>query len=94
MFVTLFYATFNPANGRIAVRERGAQSALRHQGQDGERGADRLRLRASFSPMHARASSSPGVAIELEQGDVVFFYTDGITEAMNEEGEEFGDNTN
>ena len=27
----------------------------------------------------------------LEPGDVVFFYTDGITEAMDEDGVEFGD---
>ena len=33
----------------------------------------------------------PGGSTYLEPGDVVFFYTDGITEAMDENGVEFGE---
>ena len=29
--------------------------------------------------------------IDLARGDMIVFYTDGITEAMSEDGEEFGD---
>ena len=88
MFVTVFYASFDPATGVLeyanaghnlpfVVKENGAVHPI-----DCDAGLV-LAIMPGFD--------FPGGSIQLEPGDVVFFYTDGITEAMDEEGVEFGD---
>ena len=37
------------------------------------------------------AATIEEVSLQLEAGDVLVFYTDGISEAMNHRGDEFGD---
>ena len=88
MFVTLFYASFDPSSGRVKFANGGhnlpyvvRQSGEVHQ-VDCESGVV-LAVLPGFD--------FPGGDLDLEPGDAIFFYTDGITEAMNEEGEEFGD---
>ncbi len=50
------------------------------------------RLRPTGMALGFDASASYGEGTEtLSPGDVVLAYTDGLTEALNEEGEEFGD---
>ena len=88
MFVTLFYATFNPVTGRLEFANGGHNLpyVVKKDGSVAQIDCDSGIVLAVLPGF-----DFPGGAIELEPGDVVFFYTDGITEAMNEAGEEFGD---
>ena len=87
MFVTLLYAVFNPANGLlkyangghnppIIVHPDGASTLLPATGG----------IALGVAPGFKYEESS----IILAPGDTIVLYTDGVTEAMNAEGEEFG----
>ena len=88
MFVTLFYASFDP-------RERASWSSptrghnLPHVVKEGadEVELDRVRRRGLVLGVVPELSASPAAPSTLDPGDTIFFYTDGITEAMDEEGE-------
>ena len=90
MFVTLFYASFDPETGRIEFANGGHNLpyVVKRSGE-----VQQIECDAGVVLAVLPGFEFPGGALELEPGDVVFFYTDGITEAMNEEGEEFGDDT-
>ena len=87
MFVTVLYAVYNPANGTLTYANGGHNAPLVVH-PDG----------SSFA-LPLTGGIALGVAPELEYGhdsvtlapgDTVILYTDGVTEAMNAEGEEFG----
>ncbi len=88
MFVTLFYASFDPATGCLTFANGGHNLpyVVRRNGDVHRIGCDSGVVLAVLPGFEF-----PSGTLELETGDAVFFYTDGITEAMNEEGEEFGD---
>ena len=88
MFVTLFYATFNPVTGLLEFANGGHNLPYVVK-KDGS--VEQIDCDSGIVLAVLPGFEFPGGAIELDPGDVVFFYTDGITEAMNEEGEEFGD---
>ena len=90
MFVTLFYASFDPEAGRLDFANGGHNLpyVVKRNGEVHQIDCDSGVVLAVLPGFEF-----PGGSIQLEPGDVVFFYTDGITEAMNEEGEEFGDDT-
>ena len=88
MFVTLFYATFNPANGQLAFAN-GGHNLPYIMRKDGT--VEQVDCDSGIVLAVLPGFEFPGGVLELEPGDAVFFYTDGITEAMNEDGEEFGD---
>ena len=88
MFVTVFYTSFDPANGLLEYANGGHNLPFV--------------LKASGEVRQVESESGlvlgvipdfefPGGSIDLEPGDTFFLYTDGVTEAMNEAGEEFGD---
>ena len=87
MFVTLLYAVYDPSSGELTYANGGHNSPLIVHA-DG---------RSSLLPLtHGIAL---GVIPELDfhentvvlsPGDTVIFYTDGVTEAMDDDGEEFG----
>ena len=88
MFVTVFYTSFDPASGRLEYANGGHNLPFV--------------LKASGEVRQVESESGlvlgvipdfefPGGSIDLEPGDTFFLYTDGVTEAMNEAGEEFGD---
>ena len=88
MFVTLLYATYDPATGELTYANGGHNPTA-----DSSRGRN---LEYSSSTTGGVALGvMPGInyrhdSITLSPGDAVVFYTDGVTEAMNEEDEEFG----
>ena len=88
MFVTVFYASFDPATGVLDFANAGHNLpyVVKANGEVHAIDCD-AGLVLAIMP----GFEFPGGSIELEPGDVVFFYTDGITEAMDEEGVEFGD---
>lgn len=88
LFVTCFYAQIDPATGQIAFANGGHNYPLLYRRAAGKvipLAAQGIVLGIIPDPHFA-----PG-ELALEPGDVLLFYTDGITEAMNPERELFGD---
>ena len=88
MFVTVFFCILDPSDGTVSFANAGHPSPLL--------------LRADGVPVPLPSVGDivlgllPGADYELftlrlEPGDVLFMYTDGVTEAMNAAGEEFGE---
>ena len=87
MFVTVFYGTYNPSSGEFVYANGGHNPpALAHA--DG-----------SSSVLPTTDGIALGVAdgfdykersVILKPGDTLVLYSDGVTEAMNEAGEEYG----
>jgi serine phosphatase RsbU (regulator of sigma subunit) len=86
MFVTCFYAILDPDSGSLSYANAGHDLPyLWHGGDAGE-------LRATGMPL----GLMPGMSyeeekkIDLDVGEGVFFYSDGLVEAHNPKGEMFG----
>ena len=86
MFVTMFYAVFNPENGRLIYANGGHNPPIIVH-PDG-----------SSTVLPQTDGIALGIMpdidftqneITLSPGDILVFYTDGVTEAMNSSGEEF-----
>ena len=87
MFVTVFYAVFNPRDGRLTYSNGGHNPPLLVHA-DGS---------SELLPTTSGVALGVMPDIEYEQetfqmapGDLVVFYTDGVTEAIDEAEEEFG----
>jgi serine phosphatase RsbU (regulator of sigma subunit)/predicted ester cyclase len=85
MFVTCFYAVLDPNSGRLSYANAGHDLPYLHHSGDCEE------LRARGMPL----GLMPGMSyeekeIELDVGEGVFFYTDGLVEAHDPKGEMFG----
>ena len=87
MFVTMFYAVFDPANGQLAYANGGHNSPLI------------IHVDGSSTVLPQTGGIALGVmpdiryeqnVISLSPGEILVLYTDGVTEAMNEQEEEFG----
>lgn len=86
-FVTLFYAQLNPASGQVTYVNAGHNPPLLLPA--GGREAAWLK-RTSMA-----LGLFPGMPVKqdelrLEEGDLLVMYTDGVTEASNAAGDEFG----
>ncbi len=86
-FLTLFYGELDPDTGVLAYSNAGHVLPLVVRAS----GA-RLRLRTGGPAMGvvSDARYSEG-RVRLEPGDVLVLFSDGVTEMMNERGEEFGE---
>ena len=85
MFVTCFYAILDPNSGNLSYANAG------HDLPYLWRGGDAKELRARGMPL----GLMPGMSyeekeIELDVGEGVFFYSDGLVEAHDPKGEMFG----
>ncbi len=87
MFVTLFYAVFNPANGSLVYANGGHNPPLI------------VHADGSSTLLSSTEGTALGImpgfryeqsTVALAPKDIVVLYTDGVTEAMNGESEEFG----
>ncbi len=87
MFVTVFLAVFDPASGKLVYANGGHNPPLV------------LRTDGTTALLPAIEGVALGVAPEIEYaegsvtlspGEAVVFYTDGVTEAENRRGEQFG----
>jgi sigma-B regulation protein RsbU (phosphoserine phosphatase) len=87
-FVTAFYAVYDPDRGTLSYASAGHTPARLIRCSDQSRhtleGAKRLPLGIS------EWTDYPEEVQQIIPGDQVIFYTDGITEAANREGEHFG----
>ena len=89
-YVTFFYAQYDAATRRLTYVNAGHNPPML------------LRARAAAEPFVRLTSGGPVVgifesmgfeqeSIELESGDILVAYTDGVTEAVDLAGEEFGE---
>ena len=86
MFVTVFYATFDPATGELAYANGGHNTPLVVHADGSSTvipptGGIALGVVPSFTYEES--------SIFLQPGDRVVLYTDGVTEAENDQGDQF-----
>ena len=87
LFITMFYAKYNSTTGRLAFANAGHNHPIIRRNNDFscmELDAEGLILGVKKSVVFEERS------VELQKGDVVLFYTDGLNEAMNPAGDMFG----
>ncbi|MGB8644579.1 MAG: SpoIIE family protein phosphatase [Anaerolineae bacterium] len=87
MFVTVFYAVLDATTGRLRFANAGHNPPLwyRHTTQD------LVALKGHGMALGLRAGIHlPEKSIEMAPGDILVFYTDGITDALNLQEQEFG----
>jgi sigma-B regulation protein RsbU (phosphoserine phosphatase) len=88
MFVTAYYSTLDTANHLLTYASAGHNLAI-HVPADGR---TTTALITEGIPLGILAPAQiEEKTLSLSPGDVVLFYTDGVTEAVNAEGEEFGE---
>lgn len=88
MFVTLAGATYHPMTGVVRLVNAGHIDPLVLR-------ADQQRLEWVKAPRCPALGMRPGrqfeaLNLQLEPGDVLLFMTDGVLEAVNRDGEQFG----
>lgn len=85
LFASLFYLDFNERNGSVSFVNAGHLPALLHRnGSVEETGKGNLALGlANTAAYHEQK-------VELNSGDLFLLFSDGLTEAKNEQGEFFG----
>ena len=87
MFVTVLYAIYDPANGKLTYANGGHNSPLIvHPGGQ----AELLPLTDGVALGLVPDMEYQEGSVTLAPGDTVVLYTDGVSEAMNSEDEEFG----
>jgi sigma-B regulation protein RsbU (phosphoserine phosphatase) len=87
MFVTVVYAMYDPVTHKVTYANGGHNPPLIVHA-DGS--SELLPLTGGIALGIIPGIGYQQTSVTLSPGDTVFFYTDGVTEAMNEEGEEFG----
>ena len=86
MFLTLFYARIDPHSGRVSFVNAGHNPPLLYSGERTEpfelkRTGMALGVEESLFYLEK--------SVELQRGDVLVFYTDGLTDAINESQQAF-----
>ena len=86
-FATLFFAEYNDAARRLRYANCGHLPALLIRGDSSlERLESTATVLGVFKKWDCEISE-----VEISPGDIIAFYTDGITESFNDAGEEFGE---
>ncbi len=89
MFVTAFYGILEPETGRLRYVNAGHNPPFLLSRQKGKP-VDRL-FRTGMALGILKEASWQQKIVKLVPGDMLVLYTDGITEAMNAQGEQFGE---
>ena len=87
MFVTVLYAVFDPDSGRLDYANGGHSNPLLVR-PDGS--SEELPLTGGIALGVMPELQYSESSITMEPGDTLILYTDGVSEAMNSDGEEFG----
>ncbi|MYC07285.1 MAG: SpoIIE family protein phosphatase [Chloroflexi bacterium] len=87
MFVTVLYAVYDPENGQFTYASGGHDAPLVVH-EDGS--SELLDLTSGLVLGIVPDIEFEQNSVTLNPGDTVICYTDGVTEAMNSEGEQFG----
>src|SRR5262252_1430773 len=86
-FVTLFYGKLNPESGALTYSNGGHNppALIRSGGEVPKRDVGGLPIGVMQNSAYREGQ------IEFRPGEVLIIYSDGITESINDEGEEFGE---
>ena len=87
MFVTVLYAVYNPETGEFTYASGGHDAPLLVH-PDGS--SELLPLTGGIALGIVSDLAYGQNSVVLDHGDTLVLYTDGVTEAMNGEGEQFG----
>ena len=88
-FASLFYAEYEPATRLLTYVNAGHNPPLVLRSRNGSR--EILRLKPTAMPVGALADPQfPAMTFQLEVGDLLVAYTDGITETQNRDHEMLG----
>jgi sigma-B regulation protein RsbU (phosphoserine phosphatase) len=88
MFVTLVCAVFQPRAGKVTCASLGHPSAvLLRAGQAPCLPFQSAGMVAGIVP----GTEVPSESLDLQAGDALVFYTDGVTEAFDAQGQQFGE---
>ena len=87
MFVTVLYAVYDPATKELTYANGGHNTPLVIH-KDGS--TELLPLTGGIALGVFPEYEFEQATVTLNPGDTVIFYTDGVTEAMNGDGEQFG----
>jgi len=87
LFITMFYARYNAATGRLSYANAGHNRPMVHR--SGEPGCLELDAEGLILGVKQEVLFEEQ-AILLRTGDLIFFHTDGIPEAMTPSGELYG----
>lgn len=86
MFVTLVYAVLDPETGVLTYANAGHNPPIVRRAFGGiEQLARTGRVVGAFDKLHLTERS-----IRLDRGDALILYTDGVTDALNPEGQDYG----
>lgn len=89
VFVTLFYALYEPATRTLLYSNAGHLYPILFHGRTGQ--WEYLKVKGPYiGGIELKEYAISGS--QLNEGDIVLFYTDGLTEASNKEHEQFGVN--
>jgi serine phosphatase RsbU (regulator of sigma subunit)/putative methionine-R-sulfoxide reductase with GAF domain len=86
LFVTVFYAIWNPKNNSLTYANGGHNPPLLLQARGKSRPLPGSGIALGVLPEISIESHS----VRLRPNDTLIFYTDGVTEAVNEDYDEFG----
>ncbi|MGH9869448.1 MAG: SpoIIE family protein phosphatase [Candidatus Polarisedimenticolia bacterium] len=89
-YATFFYGQYDPATRRLGYVNAGHCPPMVLRRRGGRHEIERLRAGGTVVGLFPAAAYTEGV-ITLEPGDLVVAYTDGISEAMNADDEEWGE---
>ncbi len=89
LFVTVFYAVLDPQNGRLIYCNAGHNPPLLLQSQNGN--APLLLTRTAIPLGILEEVQWHSEEVQVAPGDVLVMYTDGVTEAQDEEERFFGE---
>ena len=92
MFITLFYGVFNIPTGRFTYSTAGHNMPfVKESMASGEKFAMLPQMKTMVAGV-MEGMYMELAEITLKKGGAIVLYTDGITEAVNESDEEFGEN--
>ncbi|WP_420612355.1 PP2C family protein-serine/threonine phosphatase [Candidatus Spongiisocius sp.] len=87
MFVTVFYAVYSPMTGELTYANGGHNPPLLIHADGSSEFVPQI---GGIALGIAQGIPFPQRTLTLQRGDTLLLYTDGVTEAMNAESEEFG----
>lgn len=88
-FVTMFYSILDPATGRLAYCNAGHPPPLLFGARHGAEGRSLSRTGMALGVVETETWEQG--TVELRQGDTLVLYSDGVTEAENEQAEAYGE---